>query len=903
MRIAFRSSISVALAAAASFFIIASISIALSRAHSDFALLWLANIATVGFCLHRTLRTQALIIAACFAAGATANMIAGSKVVPAVAFMTANLVEVGIATFLIQWLLRRGNPNLNPMDFTRLVVVAAALPPMISSFTATGLLVIAGIQPDPGFLTSWWIADAAGTATLLPAIVLFPSWKAPDVSLSETLSNLLFFPAVILVTVLSVSYISYPFVYVGLAMMLVAIRCRPLWTAICAALVVVTITICAFENVFSFADGPGAIGNALHLHAAVAVLPAIVLSLVLDNLRLEKEKAFAAADQFRRVMEDSAVGMALVTGTGGITKVNRAFAEMLGYSAHELETLRVADITHDDDLKLGADTFAKIAHGQLDRFRFEKRYKRKDGSTFWALLAGSVIRSPDKGYYTISQVEDIDASKRYQAALEAMEERWQLAFSAAKQGVWDANLATGKTYYSPTWCSMLGYDCAEVGDDGGRWLDLMHPDDREEAIALNQNQIAAKSADFEARFRMRHKDGRWIWILDRGLVIERSSEGKALRMVGTHTDITHQKEIEEEILLLSERTKLAVQAGEVGLWHWDPQADKLSWDERMHALYGTDPATFAGMSDSWSDRVHPDDLPQTTELLNRVIEGDAKFDGEFRIITPEGELRHIRALALLTRNEKGDPKMLIGTNWDITVQKQLVEQLSQANMRLKEFASFASHDLQAPLRHIRLQTELLEAELRHGQNPELSKFVNAIASKSGYLQELIKNLLTLAKAADDIAVEPISLVPVIEDAIEIVLPELRQSGGRIDYGELPDVVGDEILLRQVFQNLFANAIKYRSSASPRISIGVERSETDTIVSVADNGIGVEARYKDYIFEVFKRVPNRNVATGSGLGLSLCRRIVEAHSGELWLDSSGPQGSVFKIRLPVAPQTQ
>ena len=887
--------------AGASFFLVATSSIVLSRDASDFALLWLANIATVGFCYRQPLGRQALVIAVCFISGMIANLITGAAIGATLVFMTANIVEIGIANLLIQWLSGRSDPQRNVADFVRLIAIVAFVPPAASGLSAIGLLSIAAMPHSSGFLWSWWIADAAGTATLLPAILLFSRSEAFSPSPRQALSYLLLFVCIIAITILAASYISHPFVYIGLAMMVVAMLCNPFWTAICAALVVVTISICAFESAFALlADGQGTIGNALHLHATVAVLPSICLSLVLQNLKLEKERVVEAADQFRRVMEDSAVGMALVTGNGGITKVNRAFAEMLGYPPHELERLRVADITHDDDLKLGVETLALIAAGKLDRFRFEKRYKRKDGSTFWALLAGSVIRSPeDRSYYTISQVENIDASKRYQAALEAMEERWQFAFSAANQGVWDANIVTGKTYYSPTWCSMLGYESEEIGDDGRQWLSLMHPGDREEALALDQCQIAGDSAYFEAQFRMRHKDGRWVWILDRGRVIERNAHGEALRMVGTHTDITHQKEIEEQILLLSERMKLAVEAGEVGLWHWNSETNDLWWDERMHALYGTTPATFTGTSATWSDRLHPEDWAETHKLLQNVMDHGARLDTEFRIITPDGEVRHIRALAKLTRNEKGGPKMLIGTNWDITDQKQLVEQLSQANQRLKEFTSFASHDLQAPLRHIRMQTELLEAELANEITPEVGKLIDTIASKSSYLQDLIRNLLTFAKATDDIVVGPTSLVHVVEDSIEAVLPELRQCDGRIACGELPDVEGDEMLLRQVFQNLFVNAIKYRSARPLIIEIKVERTETDAIVSIIDNGIGIDAKYKDYIFEVFRRIPSRNVVAGSGLGLSLCRRIVEAHNGELWLDASGSEGSVFKMRLPLA----
>lgn len=889
-----------AMMAGFSFYVVAVASIFISRNTSDIALVWLANIAAAGFSFRQPVHAQIAILATCFMGGIIANVTTGAPWQSALIFMTANAAEIACLNLILRERLQHRQTEYAAADFAKVVAFAAFVAPIVSGTTAIGLLSLVGAPHSWRLWTSWWIADAAGIVTLLPVILLSSGAILSSIGFRRAVHHVAWIVVVLAATVLMISHIAYPFVYVGLAVMLVAMLSNPFWTATYGALVVVTISACAFEGIFGvFANGAGAVDNALHLHASVAVFPPIILSLVLHNLKVEKARVVEVADQFRRVMEDSAIGMALVSGKGKILKANKAMAEMFGYSISELETLTVADITGAEDQNLTRETFAKMADGSLGRFRLQKRYKRRDGTEFWAQLAGSVIRSAhDDSYYTISQIEDIDSAKRHQLALEEMEERWRFAFIAAKQGVWDANLATGRTYYSPAWCALLGYEPDEIGDDGNRWVDFLHPDDRESARQLNDDQIEGRSETFEAQLRMLHKDGRWVWILDRGQVIERNADGVALRMIGTHTDITAQKEVEQQMMLLGERINLAVQAGEVATWHWNPHTERAWWDERMFTLYDVRPEDFQGTFANWSDRVHPEDLPKVLAQMDAAVSSGSRIDTEFRVVTQDGGIRHIRGLASMTASSIDGSRILVGTNWDITDQKQLVDQLTEANDKLKEFASFASHDLQAPLRHIRMQGELIKIALEGRLTPEVSKPLEAITSKSKYLQDMIRNLLTFARAANDVKFQEVSLEKVVSDSIEEILPELRDCGGRIDCGALPDVNGDESLLRQVFQNLLMNAIKYRGKLPPVVTIEADLEPRQTVITIADNGIGIDPKYQDYIFEAFKRIPTRGVVQGSGLGLTLCRRIVESHGGEIWLESAGASGSVFKMRLPM-----
>ncbi|MGE3830615.1 MAG: EAL domain-containing protein [Parvibaculaceae bacterium] len=267
-------------------------------------------------------------------------------------------------------------------------------------------------------------------------------------------------------------------------------------------------------------------------------------------------------------------------------------------------------------------------------------------------------------------------------ALSAEETRLHFALESAGLGVWDSNLITGECYYSPAWKRMLGYGEHELVDEGDLWLKLVHPDDRERAIESGKAHEEGRTPVVETEFRLRHKQGHWIWVLDRGRIIEWTADGKPARMVGAQTDITRQKEAEQHLLVLNERIGLAVETGGVGLWSLEIDTGVLTWDDRMHALYGTDPLTFRGDANEWSARLHPEDFERAQAGFKAAIEGNTQFSTVFRIVRPDGRIRHIRELARVVRSS-GMAPIVVGTNWDVTDQVLAAQALADEKERLR----------------------------------------------------------------------------------------------------------------------------------------------------------------------------------------------------------------------------
>lgn len=259
--------------------------------------------------------------------------------------------------------------------------------------------------------------------------------------------------------------------------------------------------------------------------------------------------------------------------------------------------------------------------------------------------------------------------RRANARLAASESRWSFALQSAGQGVWDRDVTTGQSYFSPVWKAMLGYVPEDIGESVEDWRGLLHPDDRAVAAAADEACLSGRTDQFECEFRMRHKDGSWVWILDRGRVIERDPRGKALRMIGTHTDITKQKAATERLARLNQRIQLATKAGNIGIWELNIATGGLWWDGRMYTLFGTDPGSFANTGAAWARLVHTGDRDEFIAQMKAAPRAGG-LEMELRTVSAmTGETRFVRCTAALLEATATADQVLVGTCWDVTQQR------------------------------------------------------------------------------------------------------------------------------------------------------------------------------------------------------------------------------------------
>jgi signal transduction histidine kinase len=226
-------------------------------------------------------------------------------------------------------------------------------------------------------------------------------------------------------------------------------------------------------------------------------------------------------------------------------------------------------------------------------------------------------------------------------------------------------------------------------------------------------------------------------------------------------------------------------------------------------------------------------------------------------------------------------------------------ELTRSNADLEQFAYVASHDLQEPLRMVAAYTQLLAERYRGKLDADADKFIGYATDGALRMQVLIQDLLAFSRVGRSGAGSAsVDCNAVMQEVLQTLAPAIQESGAVVTYASLPSVWADRTQLAQVFQNLVGNAIKFRQEAPPIISIQAEKAEPDWLFSIRDNGIGIAPESAENIFVVFQRLHARTEYPGNGIGLAICKKIIERNGGRIWVESKGDCGSTFKFTLPL-----
>jgi PAS domain S-box-containing protein len=238
---------------------------------------------------------------------------------------------------------------------------------------------------------------------------------------------------------------------------------------------------------------------------------------------------------------------------------------------------------------------------------------------------------------------------------------------------------------------------------------------------------------------------------------------------------------------------------------------------------------------------------------------------------------------------------------DVTRQKEQEEDLARSNEELERFAYVASHDLQEPLRMVVSYLDLLNKRYGSKLDQEADEYITFARNGAKRMRQLIEDLLTLSRISPKRSqnITEIPLGEAVGPALENLKVAIDESKAEIVVNHLPPVMGDQMQFTQLFQNLIGNALKYRVAAPPKIEISAERDAMNWVISVKDNGIGFEMKFSDRIFAVFQRLHGREQYSGNGVGLAICKRIVERHGGKIWARSEPGKGSTFYFTLVAA----
>ena len=282
------------------------------------------------------------------------------------------------------------------------------------------------------------------------------------------------------------------------------------------------------------------------------------------------------------------------------------------------------------------------------------------------------------------------------------------------------------------------------------------------------------------------------------------------------------------------------------------------------------------------------DLKQAAREKQKLLENEQQLTEE--LSSANEELQAISE-ELQTSNEE-----LIHAQTNLS---QLVDDLKTSNKELEQFAYVASHDLQEPLRMISSFTQLLEKRYKGQLDEDADDYIGFVVDGVHRMKDLIDDLLMFSRLKTDVReFEPVLMEIVLDDVLINLKPAINESSAQITHDSLPTILGDSIQIIQLLQNLIGNAIKFHGDEHPQIHISVEMLGNEWLFSVTDKGIGIDPQHQKQIFSIFKRLHTRTEYPGTGIGLSISKRIVESHNGRIWIESELGKGSTFYFTLPI-----
>lgn len=493
------------------------------------------------------------------------------------------------------------------------------------------------------------------------------------------------------------------------------------------------------------------------------------------------------------------------------------------------------------------------------------------------------------------------------------EDRLRLALENSGLGVWDWNIATGAVTFSPEAETMLGYAPGSWPGHVSAWAEKVHPDDLDQTNADLNRHLDGDSPVYESIHRLRRADGGWAWIRDRGRVVARDAGGAPLRAVGTHADITADRERDAELRRLLDLNRQVLASAAEGIYGVDDQGRTVFVNPAVCQMTGWTEAELLGQDHHAHIHHHHGDgspYPAGDCPVRQTL-----ADGQSRRVT--GEVFWHRDGRAVPVDYATAPITVDGTIRGAVVvvhdisERQAAEQaladktaaLERSNAELQSFAYVASHDLQEPLRMVSSFLTLLVR--RHGEklDDEAREFIDYAVNGAQRMSVLLQDLLTYSRVTTHGApFAEVDLNQVVAGALANLRVAIDERGGTVTTGEnLPTVRGDRSQLLRLVQNLVANALRYHHpDRPPEIAIAAETTPEGVILSVTDNGIGIAPEHFERIFQVFQRVAGRRDDGGTGIGLAVARRIAERHGGTLTVASVPGDGSVFRLFLPAAP---
>lgn len=483
-------------------------------------------------------------------------------------------------------------------------------------------------------------------------------------------------------------------------------------------------------------------------------------------------------------------------------------------------------------------------------------------------------------------------------------ERFQYATNAALSVIWDWDVLTDKMFWANSLTDYFGYFPEDVSENSNLWEKFIHPDDYNDVINSIRKSLKSEDEFWEKQYRFLKSSGEYSIVIDRGFII-RDQHDQPIRMVGSITDITNEHKLK---ILLENASRLA----KMGTWEVDLVNSKVFYSKITREIHELDDDFEPSVENGINFYKEGYSREAIVNAMSDAIMKGISWDIELEIITAKGNNRWVRAMGE-PEFVDGNCTKLYGNFQDINDRKlaelQLQElnetlehraqQLAVSNEELQQFAYVSSHDLQEPLRMVTSFLTLLEKKYASQLDEKATQYIHFAVDGAQRMRHVILDLLEYSRVgSNEEALKKVDVKMLVEEILILHRKQIQEIDVTFNIDPLPTILSYDTPVRQVFQNLISNALKYHSTnVKPIITIKSIEKETCYEFSVEDNGIGIDGQFKDKIFQIFQRLHTKDKYSGTGVGLAICKKVMDNLGGEIWLDTDYKNGAKFCFKIP------
>jgi len=606
----------------------------------------------------------------------------------------------------------------------------------------------------------------------------------------------------------------------------------------------------------------------------------------------------ASEAKFRTLFHGAAIPLCYVDGNGVMADVNAKFTQVFGYTAVDIPTLKdwwtaaYPDPAYRKKVEATWESAVEAAEADhTDIQPAEYQVTCKDGDVRDVIISGTAF----DGRFLATFIDLTDLKKA--------EERFENFFNLISDMLCIADINGRFRRVNPAVRDILGYSVNELLEKP--FLEFVHSEDREKTLQVIRDHLeqGKNVLNFQNRYICKNGSIKWLeWTTHPDL-----SRGVSFSVA---RDCTERLKMENALKESELWMRNIFNSLEEAVLVVSPRRELINLNRAAREIFGYTAEELIARS---TDVLHVDEdhFSEFGSRIQSAFEQGKPAEFEFTGKRKNGEVFPTEHTVTQLKDDDGAVLGIVSVVRDISEKKRsekelkaMVAELERSNTELQQFAYVASHDLQEPLRAIAGFLQLLQAKYNDRLDEKGHHYIERSVSAAGRMQNLIHDILKLSRVnTGGQQFVMTDLNAVLNRTLEDMNPTIRKTGARITSAKLPEAPVDADQIQSVFQNLIQNALKYIENRAPTVEIGCEETDDMFCISVKDNGIGIDPKFHDRIFLVFQRLHTRKEYPGTGLGLALCKKILERHGGKIRVDSEPEKGSVFYFTLPKNVENQ